>query len=383
MKQPFLLRSMMRFASLAVSALLLLAGIGWVERAPLCIWYSAHRLVHATDSDRQTCVERVAAFDRGALPKLIDCLRGADRQACANVRAGILGIAERWPPADSRRAYLAMSLAQQFATLGDPGQETALEIQGVLLQTRQSGSPNADLLPALTRMLAQTARGTARAIHTLALRIALGLSSRAAQPDLLRACRDLTRTCLGDQAAENRIQAIDLAAQPEIGLLEAVVPLLNDPVPQVRRSAMLAVGSASTVINTDDLLPCLHDPDPQVRILCEKALRSRGLREAHVKLGRLMTDSRPGVRLQVLDLLREVNDLEPGVWLRRLSHDPTPAVRAAAVRAAADQTLLKMTNLTDRLEQMAQNDPCPSVRQLAQYYLTSQKSAAAEKFQSP
>jgi hypothetical protein len=41
-------------------------------------------------------------------------------------------------------------------------------------------------------------------------------------------------------------------------------------------------------------------------------------------------------------------------------------VRAAAARAALEQ---RVRSLADRLEQMAQNDPSPSVRQLAQYYL--------------
>jgi HEAT repeat protein len=158
--------------------------------------------------------------------------------------------------------------------------------------------------------------------------------------DLVSAGRELTRTGLHDGAAENRLQAIRLAMRPELDLLEAVVPLLSDPQPEVRRSALLTVGSAPDAISTDDLLPWLHDPDEDVRRLCEKALRSRGLQEDHLCLGRLMTDSRPGTRLQVLNRLRYANDLEPGVWLRRLSHDPAPAVRAAAIRAASEHVAL-------------------------------------------
>jgi hypothetical protein len=160
--------------------------------------------------------------------------------------------------------------------------------------------------------------------------------------------------------------------RPGLELLDAVTPLLNDPDAEVRRSAMVAVGPAAEILGTDDLLRWLHDSDAEVRQLCEKALRSRGLQDEHLRLGRLMTASQPRARLQVLDRLRYANDIEPAVWVRRLSHDPAPAVRAAAARAAAEQTL---TTLTDRLEQMAQNDPCPTVRQLAQYYLSSQKSA--------
>jgi HEAT repeat protein len=378
MERGYVLWSNKRFAGLTVSALLILAAVSWLERTPFLVWHSVHRLVNATESDQPIWVERVAQFDREAMPRLIDGLRRADARGCANARAGLLALVERWPPADSRRACLANALAERFATLSGPGQETALEIQGLLVQSWPAGTPTSDLLPALTRLLAETARSAHRGGHARALQLARRLINDQAPPELLRACRDLTRTGLADDAVSNRLQAIALASQPEIGLLEAVVPSLTASAPEVRRAALLAVGSAMSVINTDDLLQCLHDPDPEVQTLCEKALRSRGLRDTHVKLGRLMTDTRPGVRLQVLDLLREANDLEPGIWLRRLSHDPTPAVRAAVVRAASEQAMLKLTNLTDRLEQMAQNDPCPSVRQLAQYYLSSQKSASAE-----
>jgi len=83
-----------------------------------------------------------------------------------------------------------------------------------------------------------------------------------------------------------------------------------------------------------------------------------------------MTDREPHARLQAMDLLRGADDLEPEplVWLRRLSHDPSPAVRAAAVRAAAE---LSAGNFRDRIEQMAQDDPSPTVRQIAQHYIAS------------
>jgi HEAT repeat protein len=144
---------------------------------------------------------------------------------------------------------------------------------------------------------------------------------------------------------------------------------------------MLAVGPAPEAMADEDLLYYLHDPDAKVRQLCEIALRGRGLRDNHLKLGKLMTDHRPEVRLEVLDYLRHDNDLEPGIWLRRLSHDSSPAVRAAAVRAAAEQPLI---DLRDRLEQMVQNDPSPTVQQVAKYYLSCLKlrTSSAGKPQS-
>src|SRR5262249_52019682 len=129
---------------------------------------------------------------------------------------------------------------------------------------------------------------------------------------------------------------------------------------------------AREAIRDDELLRSLHDPDPDVRRLCEATLRSRGLQEEQLRRGRLLTDPRPAVRLQVLDGLCRAPDLEPGVWLRHLSHDPEPAVRAAAVRAAAEQTLV---DLSDRIEQMARDDPSDTVRQMARHYLSCRKSA--------
>ena len=326
-------------------------------------------LLTARDSNRQAWAERVAELDLAAMVKLTNYLRQADTGVCASVQAALQKMAQRWGPDDSRRAKLAGCLVERFAVLSEPGRQAALESLADLLQKQPAGSTTVDLLPAVTRVLLQASRATGTGVREAALALgACALSGRHAHPDLLHACRELTQTCLSDQAAGNRVQAIRMASRQEIDLLEAVPSLLNDTLPEVRRQAMLAVGCVPTAINTDDLLRWLHDSDPEVRRLCEAALRSRGLRDEHIQLGRLLTDTRPEVRLQVLDLLCRANDLEPGIWLRRLSHDSAPAVRAAAVRVATEQ---KVRSLTDRLEQMAQNDPCPSVRQLAQYYLTS------------
>jgi HEAT repeat protein len=368
MERPSLLRRLKIFAGLMAGALLLLSGVAWLQRAPLLAWYTIHRLLHAPESTRQAWVGRVAELDQTAVPQLIAGLRHADVQVCSAAQQGLLTIAHRWEPSDSRYSHLAGCLVARFTSLSEPGQQVALEIQADLLT--RAGTPTPELLSAAGRILAEAARTTDTGVHQRALALALRLTNPRAAPELLAACRELARSCLSDQATENRLQAIVLAVRPEMDLLEAVAPLLSDPVPEVRQKAMLAVGSAPAAINTDDLLRWLHDPDPGVRRLCEQALCSRGLGDEHLKLGRLLTDSRPGVRLQVLDELCRANDLEPGVWLRYLSHDAAPAVRAAAVRAAAERSV---TSLTDRIEQMAQNDPCPSVRQLAQYYLSSQK----------
>jgi HEAT repeat protein len=178
--------------------------------------------------------------------------------------------------------------------------------------------------------------------------------------------------CLNDPDAETRVQAIRLTVHLGMNLLEQVVALLTDPQAEVRRAALLAVGAATEVLATDDLLVCLHDPDAGVRRLCEQALLGRGLETSHIQLGRLMTNKDAKTRLQVLDRLRQTPGLEASVWLRRLSHDPSPAVRAAAIRAVSE---FAEVDLSDRINQIAQTDPNFTVRQLAQYYLSSQKPA--------
>jgi hypothetical protein len=188
---------------------------------------------------------------------------------------------------------------------------------------------------------------------------------------LLGDCRELTQVALRDGEPQVRLRAIQLAVHPQLGLLEQVMRLLNDPVAEVRREAMLAARSApEAIMKTENLLRWLHDPDEDVRRLCEAVLRGRNLSEKHLKLGRLLTDHHAAVRLQVLSSLHADTDLEPGVWLRLLSIDPEPAVRVAAVRAAADDPRV---DLSDRLDQMVQSDPSPTVSQLARYYLSCQK----------
>jgi hypothetical protein len=91
------------------------------------------------------------------------------------------------------------------------------------------------------------------------------------------------------------------------------------------------------------------------------------LSENHILLARLISDERASARLEVFEHLQHASDLEPGVWLRRLSQDASPAVRAAAIRAAMSQTRV---DLRPRILEMAQRDPSPTVRHMAQHYLS-------------
>jgi hypothetical protein len=352
-----------------LAVLLAAGGVVWWQRTPLLAWYYVRGLARAAEGERDTWIERVAQLDDAALPGLLACLRRDDAQGCANARLALAHLAARWGTDDPRRAALADRLAEGFAARSLPGRLNTLELEEVLLQPcPAAGPPPDETLRAGARLVGEAARSPDRDVHARALSLGEALLGASQGPEIREVGRELVRVCLHDGAPENEARAVRLARRPEIQLLEQVVPLLNDPAPEVRRAALLAVGDAPAVIATDDLIQWLHDPDAEVRRLCESALRlARRLPEKHIRLGRLLTDPHPEVRLQVLDCLRRDPDLEPGVWLRRLSHDPDAAVRAAAVRAVAAQDA---ASLTGRLQQMAQNDPSPTVRQLARYYLS-------------
>jgi hypothetical protein len=352
---------------------------------PLRSWYYLRGLASAGE-DREVWVQRVASLDTQAVPGLLALLGRDDPQSCFNAQAALDCLIRRWGNTDPRALDLAEQLEQAFLGLKVPGQQSVLELETVLVRSEKDQPPPApSVVCGAGRVLLASARCTDRSLRARTLALASLLVHPGQPPEVIKAGRELARQGLGDADADNRVRAVHLVLQPalksDVELLEQVVLLLRDPVSEVRRVAMLAVGNAcrtpeedSALVTTDDLLAWLHDPDADVRALCEGVLRSRGLKEGALRLGKMITDERPSIRLQVLEYLFQDADVTPSDWLRRLSHDPSPAVRAGAVRAAASQTLVDMS---DRLRQMAHDDPSPTVQQLAAYYL--QRSQAEKK----
>jgi HEAT repeat protein len=163
-----------------------------------------------------------------------------------------------------------------------------------------------------------------------------------------------------------RANAAALAAFPELDLVDRVAGLIRgspDACPEVRCLAIVAVAPHEEVISTEELLPFLHDADAEVRAACEQALRGRGLSPSHLQLAKLLTDPQPSIRARVPSQVHECPDLDWQVWLDRLIRDPSPAVRAAAIRAADSRSF------GDGLRQIANEDPSPTIRQIAEYYL--------------
>jgi hypothetical protein len=354
-------------AALAVVLVLALVLAGWLERNRLLAWYYVHCLARADDAARGVWVARTAGLTEKALPRVLECLGQDDARACANAQAVLARWAEQWEPNDRRRAALAARLADLFPSLSSAGQRSALELEALLVRPSSGANPAPlTFAPATARLLEEAVRVPDKEVRRRTLALAKQVADLPDPKELTGSCREVIRAGLRDQDLDNRLVAIQLACQPGINLLEQVVGLLRDEVPEVRRAALLAVGPVPDVIATDDLLHWLHDQDATVRRLCETALRGRGLRDDQIELGRLMTAPEAKTRLQVLERLRRAQDLEPGIWLRRLSHDPAAAVRAAAVRTASE---LPQVDLSDRMEQIARSDPSHTVRQLARYYL--------------
>jgi hypothetical protein len=367
--KSFLFRSWKRVALLALVLGVVGAGVAWVNRTSLLTWYYLRQLASAEDADRAVWAERVATLESAAVPTLFRLLGGDDARACRNAGAALGRLTRRWGLDDSRTGELAEQLARALPRLSGWGRRTVLQLP---LGWMQANPLPPALARAAGRMLAEAAALEDSGTCAAALELASALLQQPNLADPVDDCRTLVRAGLHDAAPANRLLAVQLASQPKVNLIQHVLPLLGDTAAEVRRAAILAAGSApETEVRDEEVLRSLHDPDEDVRRICEALLRdNRRFTEEDLKLGRLLTDDRPLMRLQVLEYLHRSSDLEPGVWLRRLSHDPSPAVRAAALRTAAEQTVV---DLTDRIDQMAQRDPSPTIRDQARHYLSRPK----------
>jgi len=190
--------------------------------------------------------------------------------------------------------------------------------------------------------------------------------------------RQAIRVGLQASANDAAVRAVVAASLPEAGLKAEVVPLLSDTRPDVRRAALLAVGTATPgepVVSAEELFRWLNDPDVGVRAVCESALMTHGLDGDQIAAARKLTHPDAAERLQLLlDIRGQREGLrDPGPWLERLSRDPDPAVRAGAARVACE---CKLT-FTGWLDRLATSDPDGTVRDIAAYYRA--KSASIQQ----
>ena len=364
------LRMNKRTVLAAAAALLVVCGsLGWLEREPLACWFYLRGLARADEGSRAVWVERVTRLDNAATPGLLAMLAQNDVQVCENAEAALLAMSARWGADDARRSALAKKLADGFAHFSGSGRGAAVNVLTVWLNAEST--PTAPSIGAAARILEMAAHSSDSEARAVALQLTEAVAAHAPANADLGPCRELVAACFEDSAPDNRVKAVAAAERFLPDMRKQALPLLNDPEPAVRIAAMQAIGATQGIIETEDLLRWLHDPNPEVRRFCERALRSRGVSDEQIALGRLITDPVPRVRLQVLTCLRrgDETDVYAGVWLRHLSHDPAPEVRFAAVRAIREQGL---TELNDRIDQMARNDPSPTVCDFARRCLASQ-----------
>jgi HEAT repeat protein len=361
-----------KVAAVAVLVFALLGGLAWVERTALLSWYYVRSLTKADEGNRDVWAERVAGVGEAAVPDLLAYLSDADPAVCRNVGAGLSRLSGKWGAGDARTVALAMRCGREFNQYSAPGRQCVLELAAEWFRDARPDAPPAQgLLPACVRFVTESAAAPDADTQDKALELCAVLLAQPQGAEALSGGRDLVRNCLSSESAANRLRAVQLALHPGVDLLEQVTALLRDPVADVRRAAIIAVGPMKDEILDDVLLPSLHDPDPEVRRLCEVALESRERTPAQIRLGFYLTAPDPVVRIHVIEQLRKVSDIDPIVWLTRISHDPSPAIRAAAARAMSRFSAAE--GLDDRarvrLDEMARGDPSATVCLLAKYYL--------------
>ncbi|MFO0844782.1 MAG: hypothetical protein U0797_20690 [Gemmataceae bacterium] len=323
-------------------------GVAWWQREPLRVWWAVRGLKQAGEGGYEAWVKRIVDLGEPTIGPLVTCL-AEDAEGAESVAVVALDALARAGHAEG----VVDQLVKPFPRL--QGKNGRALLSGMAKWDDESRSHCA-------RLLAEVEWEPESPAVEPALDLAMMMPSDRV--------RELTRVGLRSSSAAVRLKAVRLCLQPGVEMLDQVVALLRDPSAEVRRAATLAVGPADQVVREDVLLAGLHDSDEEVRKLTEAALRGRGLRPEHLELGRLLTHPTPTTRLQVLDRIRDMleggqGDLDPGAWLRRLSHDQSPAVRAAALRMMSQQGVI---DLSDRVDQMARNDPSPTVTQLARYY---------------
>jgi hypothetical protein len=358
-----------------------LVGLGvwvWTERNSIQAWYDVRQLSQAEDGERTRWLARLAELDHSvAVPALTHGLAGNDARAQGNCAWAVGELGRQWRGEQAASLYLLRVVKRDFGSLTPAARGQVLTALAEIGRVEPGDSPLpttwTEAAGELLLLAAEKPDPEARA-GALLLAWVLMKQERPAQEvigkSFLAACRTLAEGGLKDVAASTRLTAVRVAALPELNLLERVAPLAfgakADGNPEVRSLALTAVAAHEEIASTEELLPLLHDADPEVRATCEHALRGRGLTGPHVQLARQMLDPQPGIRARVPAQVQTFTDLDTKLWLERLSKDPSPAVRAAVLRAAAEGEQLQ---LAERFRSMASEDPSPTVRQIANYYL--------------
>lgn len=323
-----------RVLRVALGLVVVLAAVGaWAgaNATALRVRYAAHRFTAAaTDEERASWADALAAHGDAGLPRLVEFVKAGDPAQCPAAAAALERHLDALPEGDPRAVNLCGQVLQTF-----PG--------------------SGEATPAAVLGLLPTVLKRAGGVHAMR-------------------CREVVAAGLRMPATPARLLAVRVAMHPRVKMRTDLVPLLSAAEPEVRRAALFAVGPATDdepVIGDEDLFRWLHDPDEGVRKGCSDALVSRGRTDAEIGLGRRLTHPEPGERLKLLLDLRYDDDVaDPEPWLERLSRDAEPAVRAGAARVAVEVAADRKLVAPVWVGRLADADPDPTVRRVAAYFRT-------------
>lgn len=341
------------------------ACYAWLERRWIEAHYHAYRAAQLRDPElREPHLHAIGTGGPMAWHALVRRLTSAQagtRDGAVEATCALVGS----HLTTTQASEFGRLLVNEHATMSTVGQAAVLRVMHGMLMTCTP-----DTLDHWVKVTGKALMETKPNVEVMQiqLEVALALAQHAdpIDTDWLPQWKALAESGLKDERPPVLVAAIRLAAVPGVNALEAVRPHLGHRAKEVRGMALAALGSREELVPTDDLLGLLHDEDQEVAAICEQSLRSRGLTPDQLNLARQMTDPRAGVRAGVAAQVFEHAELDLQLWVNRLSRDKSPAVRASAIRAAANDDERRFAQ---RLHQMALEDPSPTVRQIAEYYL--------------
>lgn len=336
-------------------------------------WWRVRQLLAAEPQARALVVDELAKHPASSCRQLAEILVEEDDEG----RAAILGEAlaqvgrESGGAADPGMFESLDLIVKGHRTCPVAGREQAALWAASMIERVPDGArPTPEFLSGAHRLVELGRVGAEPAARAAILRLAVSLARANLTEESLPRFRELARSGIADGDSRVQLAAISLATLPPMRMLDEVAHCLCSHSAEVRRGALLVLGPNPEILNEDALLPLLHDPDPQNAGLAQSALVARGLTNDQIRLGRLIADPNPTHRLEVLDHLEGPAPVDVAMWLKRLSHDTSPAVRSAAARAMAQAG---GQDLSERLAQMAEGDPSPTVSRLARHFMQGAK----------
>lgn len=353
-----------------------LAGLGLWQRDSLRAWHAVRQLSQADEETRDALAAQVAELEEAAFARVFASLRDRDPRVCENLQCPLLMVAKRWGLADERTHDLVERLRQHFDDFSPAAREQVVLMVSCLL--REEGPR--PLPPRLTKAVGEILVTANKQTELLAasLRLAAELVDGVEAGQWVSESHEMVDRGLKDESSAARVAALQLLAREPMrkdkDRLERTIPLLRDPDAAIRKGALLLLAAESELVREENFLPLLHDEDAELQHLAVMALRKRNLTDDDIAIARMISAPEASTRMRVLHHLHRLPDLNLGGLLRQLSHDPSPAVRAAAARAAADYPHVE---LSERLREMATDDPSETVRQQARFYLDLRTRRAA------